>query len=109
MTRQPVISPSSDHLPIIVYISRLSDIITYESRTFVKHGKVRWPEFREFTMLRFRFWGIRMVFLSVNIKAAAARYITAGRRPEIRSIFLAETAGLTYKHDDLLRFNPQNQ
>ncbi|XP_058982740.1 probable RNA-directed DNA polymerase from transposon BS isoform X1 [Musca domestica] len=112
VTWQPVISLGSDHLPIIVSISRSPDFITSERRTFLNHGKAHWPEFREFTNRRFRELpnpsDVRVaerIFRNI-IRAAAARYIPAGRIPEIRPNFPAEAAGLANERDDLRRTNP---
>ncbi|XP_073842224.1 uncharacterized protein [Musca autumnalis] len=114
VTWQPVISLGSDHLPIIVSISRPPDFITSERRTFVNHKKADWPSFREFTNHRFRElpnpsdvrvaeWTFRDI-----ITAAAARHIPAGRIPEVRPNFPAEATGLANERDELRRINPND-
>ncbi|XP_073831662.1 uncharacterized protein [Musca autumnalis] len=114
VTWQPVISLGSDHLPIIVSISRPPDFITSERRTFVNHKKADWPSFREFTNHHFRELlnpsDVRVAERTFReiITAAAACHIPAGRIPEVRPNFPAEATGLANERDELRRINPND-
>ena len=109
---QPVISLGSDHLPIIVSISRPPDFVISERRTFLNHRKANWQGFREFTNQRFRELSIPSVVRVAErkfrgiITAAAARFIPAGRIPEMRPNFPAEAVGLANERDEFRRSNP---
>ncbi|XP_073830575.1 uncharacterized protein [Musca autumnalis] len=111
VTWQPVNSLGSDHLPIIVSISRPPDFITSERCTFVNHGKADWPNFRDFTNHRFRELpnpsDVRVAERTFRdiINAAAARHIPAGRIPEVRPNLPAEATGLANERDELRRTN----
>ncbi|XP_073821612.1 uncharacterized protein [Musca autumnalis] len=114
VTWQPVISLGSDHLPILISINRPPDFITSERRTFINHGKADWQGFREFTNQHFRELpspsDVRVAERKFRdiITAAAARFIPAGRIPEIRPNFPAEATGLANERDELRRTNPND-
>ncbi|XP_037826977.1 LOW QUALITY PROTEIN: uncharacterized protein LOC119614959, partial [Lucilia sericata] len=111
---QPIVSLSSDHLPIIIKLDKPTDFIVSERRTYKNQKKADWISFREFTNRKFRnlpppsdVRSAEREFREI-VLAAAARTIPAGRIPLIRPNFPATAAELADERDEIRRTNPSD-
>ncbi|XP_059220579.1 uncharacterized protein LOC131995697 [Stomoxys calcitrans] len=111
---QAVISLGSGHLPIILTIDRPPDFITSERRTFINYKKADWSGFREYTNRRFSELPPPSDVLVAErkfrdiINAAAARFIPAGRIPQVRPNFPAQAVVLADERDGIRAMDPAN-
>ncbi|XP_036340625.1 uncharacterized protein LOC118749989 [Rhagoletis pomonella] len=109
-----MISLSSDHLPIILSIDRPNDFVCSERRTYVNIKKANWDGFRDYVNTHIGALPTppdariaERKFRTV-LNAAAARFIPAGRIPEIRPGFPTEAARLADVRDRTRRANPED-
>nr|XP_036223381.1 LOW QUALITY PROTEIN: uncharacterized protein LOC118681730 [Bactrocera oleae] len=111
ITRRPMPTLASDHLPIIISIEKPPDFISMDNRSFINFNKANWVGFTEFTESTFNALPIPTdVIVSERqfrkvIVAATARFIPVGRMAELRNNFQAEAAVLANERDTLRHAN----
>ncbi|XP_036346688.1 uncharacterized protein LOC118756004, partial [Rhagoletis pomonella] len=98
ISRRPMLTLASDHLPIIISINKPTDFAPADHRTYTNFNKADWDGFAEVTESSFAALPTptnihtgECQFRRV-VTAAAARFIPSGRIAEVRPNFPAEAA-----------------